>query len=41
MAEKNLKAKKYFGSPIGIVLGIIVFIIGVALQDEYLPYLVL
>ena len=34
MAEKNLKAKKDFGSPVGIVLGIIVFIIGVALQDE-------
>ena len=34
MAEKNLKTKKDLGSPVGIVLGIIVFIIGVALQDE-------
>ena len=34
MAENNLKAKKDLGSPIGIILGIIVFIIGVALQDE-------
>ena len=34
MAENNLKAKKDLGSPIGIILGIIVFIIGVALQDK-------
>ena len=34
MAENNLKTKKDLGSPIGIILGIIVFIIGVALQDK-------
>ena len=34
MAEKNVNAKKDFGSPLGIILGIIVFIIGVALQDK-------
>ena len=34
MAENNLKTKKDLGSPIGIILGITVFVIGVALQDE-------
>ena len=29
MAEKNLSAKIDFGSPVGILLGIIVFIIGI------------
>ena len=38
MAEENLKTKKDFGSPVGIVLGIIVFIIGVALQDEIFTF---
>ena len=34
MAENNLYTKKDHGSPIGIILGITVFVIGVALQDE-------